>query len=267
MVGMNTGFYSTLTAVMGFDVHSFDIQLDCFDIARKLLTGNDVRSRASFYHFGLWSNFTKMTVKEGCEPGRGIDNYQESSRPVVHRNWTRREHSVATIRLDSFLLDSTTTAMHGKDVAILKLDIEGAEIAALRGLSNPQQLLSRVQNIILECAPARMRRLGFSVDDARDEFRRLQQEGDFTAYLLYQPLMPLEEWGNDDFLIKNMGVRATPIHPILGHYIANTKRSNVVIWRVENWDLLLKKGACRRACNLLFTKMGVNEALTGKDSQ
>lgn len=255
--GMNTGFYTLLTARLGYQVHSFDVQKDCFDVAQLLLQQNgmnahDYNFTSKFYFMGLWSNNDKsFVVKEGCDPGRGIDNYDEGAEIEV--SWDRRSHNVSVVTLDSFLdsLGDPTAR-----VALLKLDIEGAETAALMGLDRNAH---RVENIILEYAPSRLKRMGFDHDKVRSVFTRLITESDngsFTPYLLYQPRIPFEKWFNDTFLAENVGCVSVKTHPILGINIEDIdkKMTNVILWKIQDMDRFLSQQLFK-AGNLLFARI------------
>lgn len=127
--GMNTGFYAVLSASMGYDVHSFDVQLDCFDVVHKILAANSpaLASRAHLYHNGISDLFGSTEAGEGCDPSY---NLQMAGRHNQVGSWHKRTHKVGVLPLDSFL----SQKLNGKKVSILKLDIEGAEIKALSGL-------------------------------------------------------------------------------------------------------------------------------------
>ena len=249
--GLNTGFYSLLTAKSGYTVHSFDVQLDCFDVSKLLMTKNDVLAKSHFYFKGLWLDDHKhFSVAEGCDPGRGLDDYYEA--PALGVEWQHRRHNVSTITLDTALGGFLTSP--STKVAILKLDIEGAEPAALEGLDT---YMDRVENIILECVLGIMRRMGFGLDKVQTQFNRLHESG-FTPYLLYQPKIPFEYWFNDVYLMKEAGVVSVKFHPILGNNIENitATMTNAVLWRIQDMDIFLSTKLFE-ASNLLFTRMAI----------
>jgi len=248
--GMNTGFYTVLTAALQVPVHALDIQLDCFDVARKLVSANGVQDLVNFHFLGLWSHVKQMNVREGCDPGKGIDNIAERA-ISKDKEWNHRTHNVTVVPLSLLLERVEEPSM----ISILKMDIEGAEISALQGLKDCH--LKRIQNIIMECAQQRIRRLGNSVEDILDQFERLIQAG-FTPYLLYKPLIPPEDWWNETAMTTTWGTHAvSAIHPILQKQVpTENTSSNIVTWKVADWKRLFStSGACGRGCNLLFTKL------------
>jgi hypothetical protein len=295
--GMNTGFYTLLSATQGFEVHSFDIQIDCFDVSQLLLDANekvkaklngingDSSSSSSvsaqpmgknyFYFRGLWNDDERtFTVEEGCDPGRGVDDYHEKK---DNPKWPTRTHNVTTTTLNRVLDTVLSTISNDNDddpkqqqlkkkkVAILKLDIEGAEPGALMGLTNDD--IQSIDNILLEFARGRMKRVGFQPNQIKDQFVRLEKNG-MVPYLLYQPRIPFEQWFNDTWLIEEVGLSSVTkvhvdandddvfTHPILGVDIGNITKSmtNVILWRICDWDAFLNTKLFL-AGNLLFTRM------------
>lgn len=251
--GMNTGFYTTLTAVLGYAVHAFDIQLDCFDVASTLLKANGVKSRSHFYHMGLWKEHSTMMVQEGCDPGRGVDNFIE--RPASNdMEWDHRVHNISVIPLDSFFdsMEKKQAGLFKKKIAILKMDIEGAEISALQGLGKHH--FASIENIIMEFAIRRLQRVAGSTKEmAKFEFQRLESAG-FRSFLLYHPRIPKKDWSNEARMRQDWGTHvASSIHPIDDFSSFNTSLTNVITWKILDWDVLFTK-ACARGCNLLFTK-------------
>jgi Methyltransferase FkbM domain len=283
--GMNTGFYSLLSAVRGYNVWSFDVQLDCFDVASILFRKNRVQHRIRMFHAGVWDRPEMMNVTEG------IDNQAERQSPLSHE-WPRRTHQVPVLPLEEAILTGGGTAapdiaMTGRvekpsnigmfNITLLKLDVEGAEIAALRGLSD--QTLQRIQNIILECAPTRMARLGDAIRIAVQQYQRLvkpstgNERNGFVPYMLHQPVeMTMEKRTNKQWL-REQGLDLVAIHPLTHQPLYDDADSskedkkgesnnssissindNALLWKVSDFTILLTNGPCRVGCNLLFTK-------------
>ena len=236
--GMNTGFYTLLSAVMGYSVHSFELQLDCFDVSRKLLDANNVD--ANLYHIGLGEGGKVLEVGEGCDPGYGVLQGEKGVRPKGTGTWVKRKHNVGLVALDSFL----DQKRQDKQVALLKLDVEGAEIVALQGLVRHRPF---VENIILECAKHRLLRYT-GVDDIKREFRQLQADG-YTPYKLYSEWMgaSVQRW-HDIALLDSTGLRQVDVHPIIKAPIAED--STTILWEVVDWDRFFLNGP--NGCNILF---------------
>ena len=54
-IGSNLGFYSTLPAILGYDVHSFDIQPLCLDCVHQIAKKNGVEKKVFLHNIGLGS--------------------------------------------------------------------------------------------------------------------------------------------------------------------------------------------------------------------
>mmetsp|Transcript_22071 Transcript_22071/g.53435 ORF Transcript_22071/g.53435 Transcript_22071/m.53435 type:complete len:428 (-) Transcript_22071:399-1682(-) len=203
-VGMNTGFYTLLSATLAGSrtnsfggVIAFDIQKDCFDVASLLLLANGVEEYARLCHAGIWrSSGTTMNVTEGCDPGKGVDDKDELNFGAeIFKGWKRSTHTVQLVTLGDVFSALRTKSTDGS-VALLKIDAEGAEVAAIRGIPDDQLRAGLVRNIILECALERMKRLGFSFEDALYDFeQRLVRDGGYSPYMLYHPFkVPRDRW-------------------------------------------------------------------------
>ena len=165
--------------------------------------------------------------------------------------WPLRTYNVTTTTIDT-VLETILNSSSSKKVAILKLDIEGAEPAALMGLD---KYIDRVENIILEYTPFRMKRIGFNDEQIHGQFKRLEDSG-FVPYLLFQPRMPFDQWFNDTWLMAKVGVTSTKVHPIIGQNIENITRgmTNVILWQIKDVKVFLD-ARLFRASNILFTRM------------
>lgn len=239
--GMNTGFYTLLSAVMGFEVDSFELQLDCFDVSRSLLQSNGVK--ANLYHIGLSDAIRTVIVGEGCNPSYNLAT-PNHFRPM-EKKWKRRLHQVPLLPLDTFL----DQRRGDRQIAILKLDVEGEEILALRGL---ERHLPAVQNIIIEINPAYSRRSKVKVVDIQQKFLELQAVG-FRPYLLWMPGLQPNEWLDTD-LVERAGLRIIQNHPILGSKLQVALHNTTMMWEVANWDSIFNS-ICKIGCNFLLTRM------------
>lgn len=239
--GMNTGFYALLTATMGFSAFSFDIQLDCFDVVNTILSKSSeaVQRRANLYFNGLSDKMGSIAnVGEGCSPSYNL----KAQRAPEQRStrWERREHRVGVVSLDAFL-DQTR---NGRDIAILKLDIEGAEIGTLQGLVRH---LPAVQNIIMEFAQPFIKRF-HTIQNALDQFDRLEKDG-FRGYILFPHTIPREKW-KDVATVESKGLKLVEKHPVSNKPF-NPLDGTTLLWEIVDWQLLLQK-ACPIGCNLYF---------------
>ena len=240
--GMNVGFYTLLTAIMGYTVHSFELQLDCFDVSRRLLDANQINDKyLNLYHVGIGTTGEVITVGEGCDPSHGIKQSQKGTTPASTGDWQKRTHQVGLVSLDT-LFDQK---LGDKKVALIKLDIEGAEVLALQGL---KRHVRHVENIILECAPSFLRRYT-SLEKVKETFKLLETDG-FRAYKLYSFKLTKEKWHDMDFL-GSAGLKEVKIHPIVGGSRPMPEGGTTIMWEIVNWDLFFVE-ACPVGCNILF---------------
>jgi FkbM family methyltransferase len=239
--GMNTGFYTTLTAVMGFEVHSFELQLDCFDVTKLLLRGNNVG--ANLYNIGISDEIRVIEADEGCNPGYAIQNLNMTARDTF--SWERRIHQVMLLPLD-VVLDQKRA---NRQIALIKLDLEGHETIALRGL---QRHLHAVQNLIMEVSPLYSSRNGVTLPDMFEQFHRLEDAG-FQPYLLWLPQIEQAQWFNATFLLENCGVKNTHEHPILGANFTIGTDFSTMLWQIESYEKLFGT-TCKEGCNVLFSR-------------
>jgi FkbM family methyltransferase len=252
--GMNTGFYTTLTAVMGFEVHSFELQLDCFDVTRLLLRGNN-NLDANLYHIGISDQISVIEANEGCHPGYGIKNWgMLESRGNF--SFERRTHKVMLLPLD-VVLDQKRA---NRQIALLKLDLEGHETIALRGL---RRHLHAVQNLIMEVSPIFSHRNGVTFDDMFEQFHVLEDAG-FQPYLLWLPQIEESQWFNATFLEKR-GVKNTQEHPILGANFTIGTDFSSMLWEIESYEKLFTT-SCNVGCNVFFSRRreGNSDATTAE---
>ncbi len=241
--GMNVGFYTTLSAVMGFEVHSFELQLDCFDVANLLLYSNDVV--ANLYHFGISDEDDEHKVilsGEGCNPSYNVAT-SRWIRPM-EKEWKRRKHRVPLISLDTFLEEKRKD----RQIAILKLDIEGAEILALRGLTRH---LPAVKNIVVEISPRYSRRARIMIPAIIQKIQGLQVAG-FRPFLLWLYGMKEERWFDQEFL-TSVGLKNVGEHPILGSQLNVGQHNTTMLWEVIEWNDIFTS-VCSVGCNFLFSK-------------
>lgn len=231
--GMNTGFYTILTAVMGYEVHAFDLQRDCFDVVQMLLEANGVEKRANLYNMGIGGEVAVIQAGEGCNPGYYINMSESQS--------ATRQHMVAVIPLDLFL----DQVRKDREIAILKLDIEGAEIPALKGLVRH---LRFCRNIIMEFSSAFSSRF-VKKEEVKEQYQRLERAG-FVAYKLFSFRIPEDRWRDKDLLLS-AGLKNLDEHPVLGTPIVEV--GSTMMWKIVDWDRFFEV-ACPVGCNIWFTR-------------
>lgn len=149
-LGANIGWYTTLLMRLAGtrgEVHAFEPMPDAF----RLLEKNVMLNR---WQHAVYLNQCAVGDRDGQ-----VEMYLEAGAPAGHAAATGRgEHTeVARITtLDSYLQDNDV-----RDVAFVKADIEGSELAALRGASKLfEQKMPPV--FMIEMALATSKRFGYS---------------------------------------------------------------------------------------------------------
>jgi hypothetical protein len=199
-------------------------------------------------------------IKEGCNPGTNVlDETPVKKKPTVAQSrrlavdstapqaQQQRVHQVGLVSLDLLL----NQIRNDRQIAILKLDVEGMEIKALRGARSH---LHAVQNIIQEVAPTFLKRMGTTLPDIINELRYLQDTEGFEPFLLYTWQIPRKQWRNTTHLTMH-GIEGVYEHPLdhtlqIGPEVAET----LIVWKIVDWDKLLAT-SCSVGCNIWFTRM------------
>lgn len=118
-VGANTGVYSYWFAKVGGSVHAFEPHPGCAERLRQSLGPNAVVSEVALSNSSGHATLVVPSVA-------GVENTYRSSIVPLGNVGEAREVNVTTKRLDDFQLSK---------VGIVKIDVEGNELAVLEGAS------------------------------------------------------------------------------------------------------------------------------------
>lgn len=167
-LGLNIGFFSVVSALLGYTVHAFDIQPLCLAKSDEWLILNQVSERVHRYHIGL-GNDKSMVIqvnKNQCGGTVGVNNQDASG------------VKVPTTTLDTVFWDDAAKRSRA-NIAVMKIDIEGAEPAAMQGAS---QLIKShaVLNFIME-----VNCHGNCIKNAVGMFQQLRSAG-YVPYQLFR---------------------------------------------------------------------------------
>jgi FkbM family methyltransferase len=188
-VGAHLGEYTILGASMvqsAGRVHAFEARPDTFEILARNIQLNAVRNVVA-QACGVWKD-------EGfCEFEKTTDPSVSALRPNAAAGDGRSLVRVETISLDHYFSDSAL----GKP-ALIKIDVEGAELQVLQGarsmLSSP-----RAPVVIVEYGPANTAAFGYRAEEVCDFLKELgymiyQLNGDRLERIQYPPVL---EHAND----------------------------------------------------------------------
>jgi len=157
-IGANQGFYTYYMATLGMQVHSFEISEKNFKALQHgaEFNSNEIVNRVNLYPVGLGQSNARFSMKGGQYEGF----LNEGS-----------EGNILGVTFDCF-------AHHSKldlsNVAFVKLDVEGFEIAVLRGATN--SLFAKSSNIggmLMEVGPSRWKRASVDLNSGIDEMKKL----------------------------------------------------------------------------------------------
>jgi len=188
-VGAHLGEYTILGASMvqaAGRVHAFEARPDTFEILARNIQLNEVRNVAA-QACGVWKD-------EGfCEFEKTPDPSVSALRPNAVAGDGRSLVRVKTISLDHYFSDSKLSKP-----ALIKIDVEGAELQVLKGarslLSSPEAPV-----VIVEYGPANTVAFGYRAGEVCDFLKELgymiyQLNGDGLKRIEYPPVL---EHAND----------------------------------------------------------------------
>jgi len=154
-VGANVGFYSVLAAQIASEVHSFEMDPRLAGIVRSHFEkdpsiGSSVKVVPAAVNntSGDFVSFTPHIIK----------NLSTNTIVSEEENRSLSSYRVPTVALDDYV------NKHDFTPDVLKIDVEGAETAALEGLKNT--LKTDVQTVFLEVHPNLLKRQGSSIEEA-----------------------------------------------------------------------------------------------------
>lgn len=158
--GANQGFYSYYMAALGMEVHSFEINEANFRALQHGAEFNpkDIADRVHLYPVGMGEKNARFGMQ-----GNNYEGFlkEGQSGPILGATFDCFAHHMRE-KLDF------------SNVAFVKLDVEGFEIAVLRGAKN--SLFKQGTNIggmIVEVGPARWKRSSHDFTTGLDEMKKL----------------------------------------------------------------------------------------------
>ncbi|KAL3942680.1 MAG: hypothetical protein SGBAC_003164 [Bacillariaceae sp.] len=165
-IGANQGFYTYYLAALGMEVHAFEIGEDNFVALQHGAEFNpkEVAERAHIYPVGLGTQTGRMSM--------GGSTYDGHLRGVVGLD----QGTIQTTSLDCFAYHNIRNLGNDliSNVAFVKIDVEGFEIAVLQGarksLFGPK---GHIGGLIMEVGPSRWNRAFVSFTTGVKEMKDL----------------------------------------------------------------------------------------------
>ena len=147
-VGANTGWYSLFAAVRGFDAVGFDMQPECVRRARCASVVNRVAHRVALHN---------AYVTDGSDGGAFLPVAATTCFGGLNTAWEAHftyagvKDRVPPLHLGRHVAD--WGAETGRRVRVLKVDIEGGEVAVARSLAAAPGALQLVDHVVAEYSP------------------------------------------------------------------------------------------------------------------
>jgi FkbM family methyltransferase len=166
-IGANIGWYSLVMAkecllkVLAFEPHPFNF---------SMLTENIRTNHAGNIHAFPYA----ISDREGKMKLYEYKSYNMGRHSLIDHGKTRRYYEVDTITIDGFM---TREGLEKEPVEMFKIDIEGFEMAALRGAS---ATLRRTRYVFSEFSPGIMKSIG----ESSVEYVDLMQGLGFSGYII-----------------------------------------------------------------------------------
>lgn len=183
-VGVNTGFFTLLAAAHGATVYGFELQRTCLSRVREHLANNPRLSRSVYlFNLGLGqeADVVEDNAKDVCDGTwghQGLEKVSSSSRS----GGVGESTSGSSSTLASSIVLPDAVFQDWWDIALMKVDTEGAEAAILKRFLRYIER-GQVRNLIVEVVPAWWPKRGVSVDHGIQVFEQLQSMARETVLL------------------------------------------------------------------------------------
>lgn len=207
-VGMNLGYYTQMSAALGYQVHSFELQPFCFQFAYNAAKENNFLDKITPHNAPLSDK--KFTIKQRdtqCKSGTFDMSKHETLKGKKGFTFATME----TVKLDTVISQCSIDK-----IALMKMDIDGAEVGALRGFV---QALGRglVQNVILEIGSLESGKIvGSTPEEASEIYQKL-----FSMFQYIYTESELIKWTKGECPIK------------VTHWEAMLKGGNILLRYIE----------------------------------
>ncbi len=148
-IGANIGYYTLIMARRAKHVYAFEPEPNNFEILKKNITINNI-TNATLYNKAV-SDTNGMITLYLCDLNYGMHRIYPS-------RWCNGKIQVESVRLDDII----------DDADFIKMDIEGSEFSALKGM---KRLLEKGVSILMEFHPESIREYGYNPLDEYNYIR------------------------------------------------------------------------------------------------
>ena len=195
-IGANIGWYSVVMEkyaqlkVYSFEPHPFN-----FSMLKENIRINNAKNVQAFPY--------AIADKKGIMKLHVYKSYNMGRHSLVDHGKTNKFHEVETISIDGFM---SANGLEKEPVELFKIDIEGFEMAALRGSVNT---LQRTRYIFSEFSPSIMK----TINESPVEYVNLMESLGFNGYIIdnessatpvsYETLRSYDEGVHNIFWTRN----------------------------------------------------------------
>jgi len=174
-MGANQGFFTYFLAALGMEVHSFEISDGNFRAMQHGAFFNpiDFAKNVNLYPVGLGQKTARFSMR-----GHDYTGFMKSSGGEGLGNG-----EILGVTFDCFAYHSQMDLSH---VAFVKLDVEGFEIAVLKGAQNSlfAKGSKNVGSMLMEVGPDRWHRASVKLEDGTAEMVKLSSHFENTYLIL-----------------------------------------------------------------------------------
>ena len=186
-VGVNTGFFTLLSAAHGATVYGFELQRTCISRVREHFANNPHLSRRVYlFNLGLGeeADVVEGNIKDLCD---GMWGHQGLER--VSKGESGSDGSSSSSAATSTSSSSSSSVVLPEsvfqdwwDIALMKVDTEGAEASILKGFLKYVER-GQVRNLVVEVVPSWWPKRGMSLEHGVQIFQQLQAMARETVLL------------------------------------------------------------------------------------
>lgn len=186
-VGVNTGFFTLLAAAHGATVYGFELQRTCLSRVREHLANNPRLSRSVYlFNLGLGqeADVVEDNAKDVCDGTwghQGLERVSSSGSSGGTSGSSSTTFATSSSKSSSIVLPDAVF-QHWWDIALIKVDTEGAEAAILKRFLRYIER-GQVRNVVVEVVPAWWPKRGVSVEHGIQVFEQLQAMARETVLL------------------------------------------------------------------------------------
>ncbi|HVX02494.1 MAG TPA: FkbM family methyltransferase [Nitrososphaera sp.] len=176
-IGANIGYFTLIMAKQAKLVHAFEPEPRNFDILQKNIVLNNIQN-VTLYNSAVSSEASDRATLHLCSMNRGMHRLYQS-------HWCKE----GTVQVQTLRIDD-----HIQQADFIKMDIEGAELGALRGM---KKMLESGTTLLMEFHPPSIVEYGADPGDVYDFMKSLDYSVEIPGRNEDVSLQELERIANE----------------------------------------------------------------------